>query len=213
MSPDDPRHGTVAGYLAHRRGDETACADCRTACRLYERRRQTRRYLARGGLVVDGVGTRRRILALVAIGWTFAELDRQLGRKRTYSHNLASRDLDVHRNTAEQIAVLYERLSMTPVVGWRGDRQRRIAARNGWAPPLAWDDIDNDATPNLGGRDLELDVVVVERLLALDHVPSSRAEKVESLRRWLASGRSEKSFCDHHGWKCGRYIIRDGVAA
>ena len=31
MSPDDPRHGTTAGYQAHRRAKESACDPCRQA--------------------------------------------------------------------------------------------------------------------------------------------------------------------------------------
>lgn len=213
VSPEDPRHGTVAGYVAHRR-DKADCAACREAMRLYERNRQARRYLARGRLVVDGTGTRRRLQALVAIGHSFASLDRELGRKRTYAHYLANTDGEVYRSTALAVASLYERLCMTPAPGWRGERQRRIAAGNGYAPPLAWDDIDDPAErPNLGGHDDEMDPVVVERLLAGRDVASTRAEKVEAMRRWLATGRSEKSLCDTHGWKPGRYIEREAGAA
>ncbi|MEK6311934.1 MAG: hypothetical protein V4755_14635, partial [Curtobacterium sp.] len=53
--------------------------------------------------------------------------------------------------TASRVDVLYERL-------WRGpgadrcasaaaQRARRFAASHGWAPPMAWDDIDHDAAP------------------------------------------------------------------
>ena len=35
MSPDDPRHGTYAGALAHRRDGSTACLPCFLAARRY----------------------------------------------------------------------------------------------------------------------------------------------------------------------------------
>lgn len=31
MTPDDPRHGTSAGYQRHRKDDEPACGPCRAA--------------------------------------------------------------------------------------------------------------------------------------------------------------------------------------
>lgn len=37
MSPDDPRHGTHAGYRAHQRAKSKPCTPCKTARRDYER--------------------------------------------------------------------------------------------------------------------------------------------------------------------------------
>ena len=36
MRPDDPRHGTDAGYQAHRRAKEAACEQCRNGRREYQ---------------------------------------------------------------------------------------------------------------------------------------------------------------------------------
>jgi hypothetical protein len=38
MTPDDPRHGTYAGYQRHRKDDEDACAPCRAANNEYTRK-------------------------------------------------------------------------------------------------------------------------------------------------------------------------------
>lgn len=143
MSPEDPRHGTVAGYVAHVKAGGPKCHPCQLAARLYERNRHARRYLSRGPLVIDGTGTRRRLTALVAIGLTMQELDTALGRKRGYVSRLVTGRGDVLRKTAMAVAAMYEVRCMTPRIGWLADRQRRIAASNGWAPPLAYEDIDD----------------------------------------------------------------------
>jgi len=38
VTPDDPRHGTYAGYQSHRKDRETPCAPCRAANAAYTRR-------------------------------------------------------------------------------------------------------------------------------------------------------------------------------
>lgn len=143
MAPEDPRHGTVAGYVAHGRSGVERCGPCRTAAGDYERLRQARRYLYKGRLVIDGTGTRRRLKALTAIGWTLTDLDLYLGRKRSFCSWLATNEGPVLVVTAEQVWRMYEALSMTPRVGWLADRQRCLAARRGWLPPLAYDNIDD----------------------------------------------------------------------
>jgi hypothetical protein len=92
---------------------------------------------------VDATGTRRRLQALVAIGWPTNELGARLGNKSRYLKPLhADR---VSRQTAESVDALYEQLKDTP-----GPDQRAVrrGARLHWAPPGYWDDIDNpDAVP------------------------------------------------------------------
>ena len=120
----------------------------------------TRRYLARGALMqVPALGTTRRLRALYALGWTSTDLAPLLGVGHARVGHLASeRQEKVHRVTAAKVAEVYDRLSMTvpqdpdvlpsPRHCRVHDRQRRMAARRGWAPPLAWDDIDDpDETP------------------------------------------------------------------
>jgi hypothetical protein len=41
MKADDPRHGTVAGYKAHRAVKESACGRCRAAMAQATRKRRT----------------------------------------------------------------------------------------------------------------------------------------------------------------------------
>lgn len=141
------RCGTRAGYDLHRRANETACEPCRRAAARYEQERQLDIIGGRPRLV-DATGTRRRIQALIAIGYRHTVLATELGvshdviRKRSIAPK-------VNRDTAAAVAGLYDRLSMTVPVGRTPgervaiSRARNLAARNGWPPPLAWDNPDD----------------------------------------------------------------------
>ena len=206
MSPDDPRHGTTAGHSA---GCRLTC--CREARNTDERNRRKRRQVL--GIVrsIDNTGTVRRIQALWAIGWRSSDIARACGwsTPQAVTEIVATRH-STYISTAETVARAYEEMAMTP---GPSAKNRRDAARKGWAPPLAWDDIDHDEHPNLGGTDTDIDPVVVDRLLAGERVSSTAAEKTEAMRQWLSWGRSEASLCAIHGWKDGRYVTRQEGAA
>lgn len=94
------------------------------------------------GAIVDATGTRRRLQALVALGWTQTKLAASIGWTTANLNNLILSDDDVTRATADLVADLYERLSMRPGPSTRASA---VARRRGWAPPLAWDNIDDPA--------------------------------------------------------------------
>jgi hypothetical protein len=99
-------------------------------------------------------------------------------------------------------------------------RARNLAARHGWLPPLAWDDIDDpNETPDFGADDYDVDPVVVRRLLEGQRIKATHAEKVAALAQWVADGNSKRELCDHHGWNDGRFpkvaelrLIQGGAA-
>jgi transcriptional regulator with XRE-family HTH domain len=102
------------------------------------------------GAFTDGTGTRRRITALVAIGWSQQKLADALGMEhRNLGHLLADRE-QVTARTARTVRDLYDRLWNTPPpAGTRWEktsatRSRGYAARRGWQPPGVWDDADMD---------------------------------------------------------------------
>lgn len=105
-----------------------------------------------GAAKVDATGTRRRLQALVALGWSGSKLAYRLGMEPTNFSSLLQRDL-VHADTARAVRDLYDRLwNITPPQAeWRdkiaANRARGYAAERGWAPPMAWDDdtIDDPA--------------------------------------------------------------------
>lgn len=145
LDPADPRHGAVAGYRAHRKMDDTACVPCRRAWRLYHTRNRLSDAPPRK---VSSRGVRRRIEALRALGWTEPQLCAEMGirfpqavRNWTHSETVTTR-------TYDKVAALYERLSMTPPpAGKAAEYARTVGRRNGFVPPLGWDDIDNDPEP------------------------------------------------------------------
>jgi hypothetical protein len=102
-----------------------------------------------GRALVDATGTRRRAQALMAIGYTQTDILGRIGRAYAVGYRLwHSRQQQVHAETAEKVAAIYDELAMTtPPDSWVTRRARRHASRRGWAPPLAWDDdtIDDPA--------------------------------------------------------------------
>lgn len=121
-------------------------ATCRSRTKAYSRRYDKLRRLGYH-MHIDGTVTRRKMRALQAIGYTLTEMGRRIGRHQQSLSDTLHGDAPVHRTTARLIDELYTELHMTPAVGPVAERTRKMAARLGYAPPLAWDDIDNDELP------------------------------------------------------------------
>lgn len=135
---------------------------------------------------VDGTGTRRRLQALIAVGWSGASLAARMGWSTSNLWTLILGDGLVAARTAAKVAGVYDEL-------WNqagpSARARNLAAKRGWVPPLAWDDIDDaDAAP--------LDVV-------------RRSDK-RSAADWLED---YKDTWDHHGGNVDLAAVRLGTNA
>lgn len=206
MLPDDTRHGTNAGYIA---GCRAQC--CRDAHATHRRGQRARMYLARTDrLRTDSLPTRRRIQALMALGYSTRALDREMGQKPSYLYRiLSSSDTDVYLTTAAKVAAVYDRLSMTPPDTSTADKQRMVtrnrrqAAAKGFLPPMAWVDIDDlDEQPDMTVRDDSVDEVVVLRVLGGDFkLQPNRAERYEIVRRWQGS---DNELERRTGWNVAR---------
>lgn len=120
--------GTLATY---KRG--CRCTKCRKANADYQHRYRKHAYLKKQ-LLVDAEPVRRKIRALHAIGWT----QRQLSTMCGHATQLLTQP-KVRQQVAENIDRLYQQLSGRP---GQSKAARRIAARKGWPPPLAWDNIE-----------------------------------------------------------------------
>jgi hypothetical protein len=271
MMPDDPRHGTYAGTLAHRRDKSDACLPCQLAGRRYVKtvkmrldrgirnrvplgqrawdilthvgptpvaeqtglwRNNLYRAQRRGPdavvlratrdaiLRVQGptaAGVQRRIRALTTLGHTIEVIAAASGVHRDRIAVIARSDQapNVRARAAQGVAAAYDALRDHEAPRTRETvRRRTVSERRGWLPPSAWDDIDDPTEDPLATIDPDyVDEVVVERLMAGLRMPSTKAEKFEAMRRWLASGRSQRSLCTIHGWYEGRYVERrDGAA-
>lgn len=181
MTPDDPRHGTYAGYNVPCR-----CEACVTAYNRYHRHL---RYDHDRGLTrtVPSIGFRRRVQALQALGWPLSVIAAEMGGcdKRNVKQSCDSER--VYRSKLQRLVEVYDRLSMRlgPSV-----RSRNLAQRNGWLPPLAWTNIDDPNERPTRGRDHDDDVdpILVERILAGDILTANRAERCEVIRRWPSTG-------------------------
>ena len=182
-------HGTREGYLY----DRCRCPECRAANRdwhrHYRRIAAERRWGARPSAWTSSVGTVRRLQALAAMGWSASEVARRLGVTDSAIFLLrATRGGRVLASTADRVAALYRDLADKPPTGNAIVRTKRWAERNGWRPPIAWDDdtIDDPDAQPYAGAPVELDEIAVERYVAgtLKHREFQRysLELVEAIR-------------------------------
>lgn len=90
---------------------------------------------------VPSTGTVRRIQALAMMGWSMREVSRRTGVHPDTISTIRNGKLPrVTERVYHSICDFYEEVSMT----YGGNlRSRLMAERRGWAPPLAWDNIDN----------------------------------------------------------------------
>jgi hypothetical protein len=206
MSPDDERHGSIAGYKCY----GCRCDKCKIASARYEKRRK---WLVHQGLTptLPARGFHRRVHALMAIGWTQLDIAQALGiAQGNLSAKMRLNDT-VRRATHEAMCDVYERLCMSPQSGVANRRTARIAAKNGWAPPLAWDDIDRDAKPvgkvRHGGFKDSIDEAMIDRVLRGGERPRklTKAEAREVYRRALANGMTTYEIQTVYGLNLGRY--------
>lgn len=117
--------------------------------------------MERGHLrTVDSTITARKLQALVALGWSYPEIGARLGvKKPRVGHLVRQMHKTVTKTTAAQVDAVYRELCMQTPPARTGQERYAIArakiaaGRFGWAPPLAWDDIEDiDATPDLGSE-------------------------------------------------------------
>lgn len=150
--------GTPTGYRHHQLKRQTnkrhlICDACRDAIRIHHADYRKRRILAGakvdfhthsmigGNLMVDAAGTRRRLMALSALGYGWNEIGRRLGQNGTNVGFTALKRQWVYKTTHEKVKALYDELSMVPA-----EKTREVkvvltrSARKGFLPPLAWDD-------------------------------------------------------------------------
>ena len=144
MTPLDPRHGTNRGYKAHRVAGQVACDPCKRAAATYQATRNYERLRGLPPRRLPSRGAIRRIRALYAIGWTSVHIAEAGG----FPSNKCVARLQPHRSMSRQ-TIMRVRRAYKALSGMPGPStmNRERALREGWAPPLAWDDIDRDERP------------------------------------------------------------------
>lgn len=201
MDTDDPRHGTVAGYVAHTKDKQPPCAPCLRAKTKFNKRRRLA-ILEGNPLTIPSIGTTRRIQALVAVGYSIQVLCDKIGADHKVTQRWANNPPPtVRATTAARIDRLYRQLALTPATADtpRG-RQSVTRALNqardkGWVTAFAWDDIDDPAevpagaykarNPSSNNLGEPPDAATVTRILGGEwRLPCSPADKAAVVARW-----------------------------
>lgn len=207
IAPDDPRHGHARGYYA---GCRDAC--CRRAHALDMKLGRLRKAEGRPR-AVPVLGPQRRVMALMALGWTTQDIANAAGMSHRAKvsqilHGQKGRPARwITRTTEAKITAAYELLSMRIPPHTRARaRTRTIATRRGYHPPLAWDDIDDPNEQPAATTPVDEDLVdeaVVLRILAGEwRLTATHAERVEVCRRWTGAWNDLARLT---GWKVERY--------
>jgi hypothetical protein len=165
---------------------------------------------------VPSIGSQRRIQALQAIGYSRSFIAKEIGYTDQGAMTYLMRSKTMLKVTAEKIAEVYDRLSMTIPNAKGANSARSWARKHGYAPPLAWDEgsIDDPAakphskwakTEGLGQS--LVDHAVVERVLAGGAKPRTltAAESREIVHRALARGHSTFEIAKLYGIKVERH--------
>lgn len=188
MSPS-PEHGTYARYQveakARRKGEGEVCDQCHMAETAYQRSRF--RAMAYGRPLRQPVlGSRRRLQALLALGWSGQHLADQLGRQRS-NLPLARRYTTIKTVFHEDIVTLYQRLRYT--AGPNTDTANR-ADKLGYSPPELWgnQDLDDPASVPVCQMLPELDQVAIDLVVLGKPAFLTRQDKAELVRQQLRLG-------------------------
>lgn len=94
--------------------------------------------------ITNTPGTARRLQALQYNGWDQDTIAQKLGLQRSHVWKLTHQKISATVPIAARITNLYNQIwNQHPAPGKGSNLARTIARRNGWLPPLCWDDIDD----------------------------------------------------------------------
>lgn len=197
--PDDPRHGTVAGYQQEYKvgGRAAVCARCLDAERRYQNR-MSRMQAYGQPRKVPAIGSVRRLRALMATGWSGEYLADRLGLRRGNLPTNTKYDT-VRIATHDKVKALYDELV---VRDGPSPRTRSRAEKAGWATPDQWlgRDMDDPAVHPASAEEVDarVDDVAVERAVTAlqqqrERVDLTWDEKVALVRRAEALGVSHNA--------------------
>jgi hypothetical protein len=107
------------------------------------------------GKPVDATGTTRRVRGLRALGYSPAFIAKAFGFSETHVRLLSRGDQPtVRHRIAVKVAAVFTELATVPAPrSTSATMSRNYAQAHGWAPPGAWDDIDDpNAVPDWTGH-------------------------------------------------------------
>ncbi|MEU1273055.1 hypothetical protein [Streptomyces sp. NPDC005799] len=133
-------HQTTVSIVASARHPQVARS---TATAILAIRLDQKPPIPRG--LTDATGTRRRLQALMVLGYTLPDITTRAGITRGGLHQtLDGRWECVRTTTAGRVARVYRQLSVLPSpVGRTAELARNHAMGQGWHGPMAWADIDD----------------------------------------------------------------------
>ncbi len=190
-APDD-RHGEDANcYTNHR----CRCDECRTYAREH---RYWLFHLHRAGKLSPGAardarGVRRRLEALMAIGWSMPLVAERIGVHRSLTLRWLEADA-VEASTISRVAAAYDELcheqppTGTHIQRGIANRTRRLAIERGYVDPQWWVDIDTDDDPPADDDAEIVDVVAIELAVNGARVTLTTSERHEAVRQLNARG-------------------------
>lgn len=139
--PDHKHDGAGTCYAAH----GCRCDPCgvRERARVKDAYRFKRDVSGRDRRI-SAVGVVRRVEALAVLGWSGRDVAARAGVNRTHlQQTRAGKFQTVLASTHQKIDAVYRELMWTVCDTHGAKWTRAIAAKAGYAPPAAWDDIDN----------------------------------------------------------------------
>lgn len=147
---------------------------------------------------VDGTGTRRRLRALMALGWGGVWINAQLKTSSATAWRITVKDRPVTVQMRDAVVHIYDRFSMSvPPPSYGTMVAKRTARTHGWPPPLAWDDEsidDPSARPVEVGCDQVVDEVAIRRMLDGDlHGRLSRDERQFAVKILALRGENDRA--------------------
>jgi hypothetical protein len=195
---NDPRnaHGTIYRY----KYAGCRCQECSRGHYRYEKHRRWLQTQGRG-LTVPATGFRRRVQALMALGWYQMEVAQWMGVSKDNLNQMMRTQGKVRRRSHDAMVEVYEAHAMTVPPDDPGrQRARRYAAKQGWAPPLAWDDIDNPQEVPNGHKPVgSTTEIEATRLAELEHFLFLGYDIEDVARALRATRDGLEKWCSRHG--------------
>ncbi|MFC7641494.1 helix-turn-helix domain-containing protein [Streptosporangium lutulentum] len=140
-------------------------------------------------MLIDATGSRRRVQALTAMGWTSDEISVRIGQQNGSTRTNLTDVLNnprVTRGLADSIIAVYAEMSaQKPLMGFGNRRAKARAQRRKWAPPPAW-----------GGANID--------------DPAARPDWEAVLCEFVVCGRSVRPGRSHCG-QCGKWLEEHGT--
>lgn len=163
---------------------------------------------------MPAIGTRRRLQALTAAGWSASQLAARLGVTRSAIAQLRStHQTRVLATTAGDVAALYEACWWHTPPGRYQARTERYAEARGWVPPWRWDGLDlDDPAAEPHPQLADVDQVAIDETIAGRRVPLTKTERRQLAEQMHRRGASSAEIASRLG-RTPRTVERYKAAA